>query len=235
MRCLCKTAPVWVAALIALGADAQGIRDRTRPDTAPTTTLSESQAVDLTLTLVRAEPTTLQTWVRTAGALDAPGTVLAACLRDPNADLVAIGQRVRVFPPDTKSSVYQATVSRVEARDDCIQVEAMLARPTFERAPRYVMEIVVDRGEYLAIPNEAIIEEGDRQLVYKQHAPGQYMPQEIHTGLKGELYAEVVHGLEPGDLVVTFGSFFIDAEHKLKGTEQDRMSDAPMGDAHLHH
>ena len=235
VRRLYKAVPVFASALMMLGADAQSIRDRTRPDAAPTTTLSESQAVELTLTLVRAETTNLQTWVRTAGALDESGTMLTQCLQAPNADLVAIGQRVRAFPPDTKSSVYQAAVSQVEARDDCVWVEVTLARPTFERAPRYVMEIIVDRGNYLAIPNEAIIEEGDRQIVYKQTAPGQYMPQEIHTGLNGELYAEVMHGLEAGDMVVTFGSFFIDAEHKLKGTGQDGMSDAPMGDAHLHH
>lgn len=234
MRRYYKIAPLWISALFAVCVDAQGIRDRTRPDAVPTA-ISESQAVELTLTLVRVEPTKLQTWVRTSGVLDASGRSLEGCVRGPNAELVAVGQRVRAFPPDSKSSVYQATVSRVEAGSGCVRVEAALARPTFEQAPRYVMEIVVERGDYLAIPNEAIIEEGDTQVVYVQHAPGQYMPQEIHTGLKGELYAEVMHGLEAGDMVVTFGSFFIDAEHKLKGMGQDGMSGAPMGDAHLHH
>lgn len=237
MQRLIRLVPLAFPLLIAVASHAQSIRDRTRPDAAPTT-LTESQAVELTLTLVRAEPTTLQTWVRTAGALDASDSTLEACVSGPNAGLVAVGQRVRAFPPDSKSSVYQANISRVEAREGCIEIEAELARPTFERAPRYVMEIVVDRGEYFAIPNEAIIEEGDKQIVYKQHAPGEYMPVEIHTGLKGELYAEVTQGLEAGDMVVTFGSFFIDAEHKLKGTGQGgmgEMGDAPMSDAHIHH
>ena len=43
------------------------------------------------------------------------------------------------------------------------------------------------------------------------------MPQEIQTGLQGELFTEITGGLKDGDQVVTFGSFFIDAEHKLKG------------------
>lgn len=216
--------------VIVVEGHAQGIRDRTRPTDEPATTLTESQAGDVTLTLVEAATTTLQTWVRTAGALDESGLKLTACAKGADAKLVGVGQRVRAFPPDSKSSVYQARVSLVEARDDCTFVEATLARATFERAPRYVMEIIVDRGEYLAIPNEAIIEEGARQIVYKQHMPGHYVPQEIHTGLKGELYAEVLHGLSEGDQVVTFGSFFIDAEQKLKGAGQDAMSDA-----HHHH
>ena len=32
----------------------------------------------------------------------------------------------------------------------------------------------------------------------------------------------MLDGVKDGDQVVTFGSFFIDAEHKLKGTAQAR-------------
>lgn len=234
MRCLVVLTAACFSVLLGPESQAQGVRDRTRPDAAPTTSLTESQAVELTLTLVPVEMTTLQTWVRTAGVLDASGEKLEACVRGADAELIAAGQRVRAFPPDSKSSIYQATVSRTETREECVYVEAALARTTFEQAPRYVMEIVVERGDYLAIPNEAIIEEGDRQVAYMQHGPGQYMPMEIHTGLRGELYAEVMQGLEQGDMVVTFGSFFIDAEHKLKGANAG-MSDASMGDAHIHH
>lgn len=216
--------------VVSLSSQAQGIRDRTRPTDVPGTAVNESQAIALTLTHVQAARTLLQTWVRTAGTLDESGRTLTTCLRSPDADLVSLGQRVRAFPPDSKSSIYQARVSGVEARENCVFVETTLSGPTYETAPRYVVEILVDRGEFLAIPNEAIIEEGDRQIVYLQPQPGHYVPREIHTGLKGELYAEVLHGLTEGDQVVTFGSFFIDAEHKLKGTEQDAMSNA-----HLHH
>jgi hypothetical protein len=216
--------------VVALVSQAQGIRDRTRPSDTSGTTVSESQAVELTLTLVRVAKTTLQTWVRTAATLDSSGRTLTACARGPDAELVRPGQRVRAFPPDSKSSIYQARVTSVEARDDCVSIQAALAGRTYETAPRYVMEIVVERGTFLALPNEAIIEEGDKQIVYLQHNPGHYMPQEVHTGLKGELYAEILHGLAEGDQVVTFGSFFIDAEHKLKGAGQDAMSNA-----HQHH
>ncbi len=48
------------------------------------------------------------------------------------------------------------------------------------------------------------------------------MPQEIQTGIQGELLHAGAEGVKDGDQVVTFGSFFIDAEHKLKGTAQDR-------------
>jgi Cu(I)/Ag(I) efflux system membrane fusion protein len=82
------------------------------------------------------------------------------------------------------------------------------------------MEIVVEQGPFLSVPNEAIIEEGNRHVVYVQQHEAQYVPQEVRTGVQGELYTQVIDGVKEGDQVVTFGSFFIDAEHKLKGTVQ---------------
>jgi Cu(I)/Ag(I) efflux system membrane fusion protein len=70
------------------------------------------------------------------------------------------------------------------------------------------------------VPNEAIIEEGDTRVVYRQSAGGQYEPTPVQTGVQGELYTQVTGGLKDGDQVVTFGSFFIDSEFKLKGTAQ---------------
>ena len=55
-----------------------------------------------------------------------------------------------------------------------------------------------------------------------------YVPREIHTGIQGELLTQVLDGVNDGDQVVTFGSFFIDAEHKLKGTEQGPQSSTPQ-------
>ncbi|GMT40996.1 MAG: hypothetical protein IEMM0001_1731 [bacterium] len=217
--------------LLAIGSvEAGGIRDRIRPDVVRNTAVSESQATELTLTLVRTAPQNLQTWVRTAAELEDTGTSLVARLCAPYAELIRAGQRVRAFPPDSKSSIYQARVTRVVPEEDCATVEARLAGKMYEKNPHYVMEIVVQRGEFLSIPNEAIIEEGDRQIVYVQQRPGNYTPQEIRTGLKGELYTQIYNGLNEGDQVVTLGSFFIDADYKLKSTQQDTKSNA-----HIHH
>src|SRR5439155_19022621 len=113
---------------------------------------------------------------------------------------------------------------RVSPGADGVLVEASLAETGRRNTAVYVIEIVVERGPFLSVPNEAIIEEGDKQIVYVQQQPGQYAPQEIHTGIQGELYTQVLDGVRDGDEVVTFGSFFIDAEHKLKGTEQGSQS-----------
>lgn len=209
---------------------AQGVRDHTRLNERRNTAISEAQAIEVTLTVIETTRRSLQTWVRTAGAIDDTGHLLVAYVSPSEAALVQVGQRVRAFPPESKSSIYQAKITSVTLHGDRAKVEATIPVKPSNSAVHFVMEIIVERGLFLAVPNEAIIEEGDRQVVYLQLDESQYVPREIHTGLKGELYAEVLHGLGQGDRVVTFGSFFVDAEYKLKETEQNT-----SGHARHHH
>src|SRR5712691_1379038 len=209
-----------ISFLAAGSAGAQDVRQHTRPAGPKGTTISESQAAALTLTLGTASVRPVQTWIRTAGAIDKTGKILGASLSGPDASLVKIGQRVRAFPPSSKSSMYQAYITRVSPRAGGATVEASLSASGRQNTALYVMEIVVERGPFLSVPNEAIIEEGEKHIVYVQPQTGQFVPQEIHTGIQGELYTQVLDGLQEDAQVVTFGSFFIGAEHKLKGTEQ---------------
>jgi Cu(I)/Ag(I) efflux system membrane fusion protein len=179
------------------------------------------------LTLSTASLRPIQTWIRTAGTIDATGKILSASLAASEGSLVTVGQRVRAFPPASKSSMYQAYITRVVPRSGGVALEAALSATGRQNTQYYVMEIVVERGPFLSVPNEAIIEEGDRHVVYIQEKSGQYVPRDIHTGIQGELYTQVLDGLDDGAQVVTFGSFFIDAEHKLKGTEQGPAAATP--------
>jgi hypothetical protein len=212
--------------LAVASADAQ--REHTRPPR-DGAAVSDSQAADLTLTLSQAVKRPIQQVVRTASSIDKARKVLTATVTPPEASLIEVGQRVRSFPLESKSSMYQARVTRVARQGDRAIVEATLTNFGRENSATYVTEIIVERGEFLSVPNEAIIEEGDRRVVYTQMHPGHYVPQEIHAGLQGELYTQILHGLSEGTQVVTFGSFFIDSEYKLKTTTQ-----APMSHDHQH-
>jgi len=210
------------ALLVTRSAGAQDVRQHTRLSGIKGTSVSQSQAEALTLTLSTASPRSIQSWIRTAGSIDQGGRILTGFVPGPDAALLQVGQRVRAFPPSSKASMYQAYVTKVTPRPGGVAVEVSLKSPGRQNTTLYVMEIVAERGPFLSVPNEAIIEEGDRHIVYVLEQPGQYVPQEIHTGIQGELYTQVLDGVEDNAQVVTFGSFFIDAEHKLKGTDQVR-------------
>lgn len=201
-------------------AAAQGVRAHTRLDRRGTT-VSRDQAVDLTLTVTPVATRPIQFWVRTAAAVGKDSRLLEATVAATDAPFVKVGQRVRAFPVESRSSMYQAFVTRVApAPAGRATVQITLNGPGREGARHYVAEIVTDRGDYLSVPNEAIIEEGDKRVVYVQRQEGRYEPQVITAGMQGELYTQITGGVKDGDQVVTFGSFFIDSEYKLKGTAQ---------------
>ncbi len=196
-------------------AGAEGMRDRMRIERGEGTGVTQSQATDLTLTLTAVEPRQIQTWVRTGGEFDRARKIVTVFVYPPSAALIKAGQRARCFPLASRSSMYQGKIVRVSAQMGRAMVEIELAGQGYSENSRYLAEIVVERGVFLSIPNEAIIEEGSKSVVYVQHHPGHYVPQEIQAGIQGELYTQVLKGLGAGDEVVTLGSFFVDAQHKL--------------------
>jgi hypothetical protein len=203
--------------ILAMTAVAQSPRERIRLPPDRSTPVTESQAGELTLTLTEAAPRPIQIWVRTAGVIDASRTLITASVSAADGARIRVGQRVRAFPPASRSSMSQARVTRVDRDGDRLRVSAQLASAGRKDSTHYVLEIVTEEGEYLSVPNEAIIETGGTRIVYVQEEPGRYAPREIQPGIQGELYTQVLAGLERGEQVVTIGSFFIDAEHKLKG------------------
>lgn len=219
MRVLLPPLAGALAVLIAAtGAAAQSVRDHTRLKPDGSTVVTESQASELTLTLTEAAVRPIQIWVRTAGAVDNTRRTVAAFVPAAESAFVKVGQRVRAFSVESRSSMYLARVASIEQKGNGAMVTAMMAGPGHQDSVRYVLEIVTERGDFLSIPNEAIIETDGKQVVYVQEQQGRYLPREIQLGIQGELYTQVLSGLKHGEQVVTFGSFFIDAEHKLKGS-----------------
>lgn len=81
-----------------------------------------------------------------------------------------------------------------------------------------VVELSVPLGSSLAIPEEAIIDTGERKIVFIEKAQGLYVPREIQVGQKSDGYYQVLKGLESGDLVVTKVQFLIDSESRIQAT-----------------
>jgi hypothetical protein len=218
-----RAAIVLLTLLTTTAATAQGIRDRIRLNPKKLTPITKDQAIDLTLTITTVTMRPIQVWVRTAALVGTDPRTLDATVPASDAPFVKVGQRVRTFPVESRSSMFQAFVTRVTpAAGGAATVRVTLSGPGYDGARRYVAEIITDRGDYLSVPNEAIIEEGHARIVYVQRDEGQYAPQTITAGLQGELYTQITGGVKDGDQVVTFGSFFIDSEYKLKGAAQSQ-------------
>lgn len=78
-----------------------------------------------------------------------------------------------------------------------------------------VREAVAQQELLPAVPERAVIDTGSRKVVYREVASGVYEGVEVELGPRSDDFYPVVRGLEPGDRVVTTGSFLIDAETRL--------------------
>jgi Cu(I)/Ag(I) efflux system membrane fusion protein len=76
------------------------------------------------------------------------------------------------------------------------------------------------KGRVLAVPEVSVIDTGSQKIVYRQSEPGVYEGVQVTLGPRttapdGNLFYPVLHGLKRGDLIVTSGSFLVDAETRL--------------------
>jgi Cu(I)/Ag(I) efflux system membrane fusion protein len=79
------------------------------------------------------------------------------------------------------------------------------------------IEIHIDMGERLAIPETAAIETGQRQVVYVDRGDGYFEPREIRGGQRAGGMIEVIEGLSEGEAVASSAAFLLDSEAQLRG------------------
>jgi len=78
------------------------------------------------------------------------------------------------------------------------------------------VEVQIDLGKKLSIPDEAVIDTGERQIVYVNKGNGYFEPREVSLGLRADGWREVIKGLKPGERVASAATFLIDSEAQLK-------------------
>ena len=68
----------------------------------------------------------------------------------------------------------------------------------------------------LAVPDNAILDTGNRQSVLIDKGQGRFEPREVKLGRRGGGYVEIREGISEGEAIVVSANFLIDAESNLK-------------------
>jgi hypothetical protein len=135
-----------------------------------------------------------------------PGVFVTARMKVPLAQLEAAGR------PDR------------DAWRDRTAAELALRSLTAFAAPLPGLEPLLDMaarsagrasGRTLAIPAPAVIDTGDRKVVFVERMAGMFDGVEVTLGRRCGDHYPVLRGLSPGDRVVTAGAFLLDAETRL--------------------
>ncbi|HNP81710.1 MAG TPA: efflux RND transporter periplasmic adaptor subunit [Nitrospira sp.] len=78
------------------------------------------------------------------------------------------------------------------------------------------VELKVPLGTRLAVPRDAVIESGERELIFIHHGGGKLEWRSVKLGVSAGDWVEVVEGLKEGDHIITSANFLIDSESQLK-------------------
>jgi len=85
------------------------------------------------------------------------------------------------------------------------------------RSEMYVeAAIKADLGSALTVPVSAVLNTGEKEIVFVMKQDGVFLPREVKTGRRNDDYAEISSGLRAGETVVTSANFMIDSESRMK-------------------
>jgi Cu(I)/Ag(I) efflux system membrane fusion protein len=79
------------------------------------------------------------------------------------------------------------------------------------------VEVKINLGKRLVIPDDAVLDAGKRQVVYVDKGEGNFEAREVSIGLRADGMVEITGGLKTGERVASAANFLIDSEAKLKG------------------
>jgi multidrug efflux pump subunit AcrA (membrane-fusion protein) len=136
---------------------------------------------------------------------------------------VAVGQRGRVELAALPNKRFEGEVTWIapilDATTRTVQVRLELENPNGHLKPGMFGSVRIEsapRPQVVAIPSEAVIRSGRRNLAIVALGEGRFEPREIEAGLADEKWTEITSGIAPGEDVVVSGQFLIDSESRLQ-------------------
>lgn len=138
---------------------------------------------------------------------------------------VRVGQPARItlsyLPGRELSSQIDYIYPTISADTRTTKVRLTLPNPGGRLKPQMFtnVEIRINLGKRLVVPESAVIDTGTGQVVYVDRGNGAFEPREVQLGLRADGAVEVLRGLKTGEKVVSSANFLIDSEAQLKGVK----------------
>jgi len=79
------------------------------------------------------------------------------------------------------------------------------------------VELRVDLGEGVVVPSDAVVDTGERKIVFVAHDGGHFEPRAITVGMALDGAYQVLEGLSAGDAIASQGQFLLDSESRIRG------------------
>jgi RND family efflux transporter MFP subunit len=134
--------------------------------------------------------------------------------------LVSVGERVEASIESMPGKTFTGKVSFIYPHMDHM-ARTVIVRTLLDNGDRilkpgmYASVRIIARPVAVAIlaPREAVIDTGNRKLVFVAEPEGHFDPRIVQTGIAGDNdLVQILDGLAPGEPIVTSGQFLMDVE-----------------------
>ena len=136
---------------------------------------------------------------------------------------VRVGTPVRILFRNRGMETVKSRISLIYpqigevARTGKVRIE--IPNPSGLLLPNMYVDVEIDAGApepVVAVPDSAVIDSGNRQIVIIDKGDGRFEPRVVKLGTRGEGYIEIRDGIAEGERAVVAANFLIDAESNLK-------------------
>ena len=136
---------------------------------------------------------------------------------------VHVGQkakiRINAYPGEAFEGRIAYVYPTLNAATRTVPVRIELANPKGRLKPAMFAEVdipVAGATQVVTVPNSAVIDSGNKQVVIVQLGEGRFDPRPVKLGQRGSDFVQVLEGIKEGESVVVSANFLIDAESNLK-------------------
>jgi RND family efflux transporter MFP subunit len=136
------------------------------------------------------------------------------------------GDRAKVtldaYPGKTFGARVDQILPQVDQATRTVRVRLVMANPGLVLKPgMYVnVDIAAELGNLLVVPASAVLQSGERAVVFLDRGEGNLQPRVVTTGPQIDSDIVILNGLKPGDRVVSSANFLIDSEAQLQSAAQ---------------
>jgi Cu(I)/Ag(I) efflux system membrane fusion protein len=125
----------------------------------------------------------------------------------------------RAYPTEPVEGEVNFIYPELKAETRTARIRIELANPDGRLKPDMYGDVVFRTGAdgepVVAVPSDAVIHSGNREIVLVAKRDGRFEPREVKLGRRGEGYIEIADGVKEGETVVTAANFLIDSESNL--------------------
>ncbi|MBJ6727641.1 efflux RND transporter periplasmic adaptor subunit [Geomesophilobacter sediminis] len=147
---------------------------------------------------------------------------------------IKLGQTVDIVSQSYPGKTFRGRVAFVypflDPKTRTVKVRVEIPNPGLKLKPdMYVnASIKVPLGSSVVVPSSAVIDTGQRQVVWVQSKPGMFEPRDVKIGARSGDNVQIISGLNAGEAVASTGAYLLDSESQLKGGGPQNMPGMKM-------